>query len=89
MALRTVPGLHWAQDGEVVVILPDPRLDRAVLLTGLEAALWGWLALGYDRRGASALAAAYLDWPEVSAAAALDAIVLTWEQRGIMQRGGE
>jgi hypothetical protein len=81
--LLTSPGVRWCQDSAQVLIV-DECSNRALRLSGLGAALWGWFSLSYSYADVLTFTEAYLNLPRELAQAQLDEIIAQWVEIGLL-----
>ncbi len=79
--LRPAPGLRWVLDAGLVTIVPDDGPTH--ILTGLDAAIWGWIAAGVHAQLVEFVARVTDAGPE-EAAYTLAACFNRWLELGIL-----
>jgi hypothetical protein len=81
------PGIVWARDAEETILVDEAR-GRAWRLAGVEAAIWDWLAGGYDTGRIAHFLALATGVPEAGAWRSLKTIIGGWEEEGILEGNG-
>ncbi len=81
IVLGPAPGLRWVLDAGLVTIVPDNGPTH--LLTGLDAAIWGWIAAGVHAQLVEFVARIMDAGPE-EAANILAACLTRWLDLGIL-----
>ncbi len=83
--LISPPHVQWAVDADQIVVVDSSRA-RLYFLQGVEAALWGWLALSYSYPKLIDMLGSLLGVPPAEAEAALINIIHGWETARLLQR---
>lgn len=79
-------GLVWVDQGTQVIVVDELR-GHTYVLQGAEAALWGWLALGYSFSKIAKLLAAMLQKNVREAENILSSLLYKWCEGGLMVPG--
>ena len=79
------PGIVWVQDTERILLVHAER-KQVWPLTGLEAALWDWLALHYDHGAIVCFFSLILRTSQQDAERLLSATLHYWQETGIVSR---
>ena len=85
MVYTCAGALRWVKDKDSVIIVAE-QTGVAYTLCGVEAALWGWLMLGYTHRHLVELLSAVLRLPAGAGARKLNGILDNWRAQGLLQR---
>lgn len=85
VTLICASSLHWVQDKDRVLIVAEPA-RAATTLYGAEAALWGWLMLGYPYLQVVELFSALLGLPPDRGEQTLASILENWCEQGLLLR---
>lgn len=81
--LTLAPHILWVQDKTQVLIV-DEQHHKNQVLTGIEAAIWSWLSLGYSFAKLVKLTAAALDTTKTEAEPYLVAVIQKWYGAGLL-----
>jgi hypothetical protein len=84
---RCAPRVAWVQDA-AQTLLVDRQDDRCWTLTGIEAAIWDLLTLGYASEQAVRFLSLFKSIPTEDARPALLTILQGWERAGLVQASG-
>jgi hypothetical protein len=75
----------WCVDAHQIIVVDEVR-GVAHTLTGLPAALWQWLSLGYGYSPLVEFTAQYLDCPLDQADQPVNAILTGWLAAGLLEQ---
>ncbi|HEX3049672.1 MAG TPA: hypothetical protein VHP83_03375 [Aggregatilineaceae bacterium] len=77
--------LRWVHDAQWIWIV-DPRTGTTHCLDGIEAAVWGWMMLGYSYPRLVALLGPLLNLERLEAQQHLNTLLQTWISAGLLER---
>jgi hypothetical protein len=84
---RCAPGIVWVRDAEQAILVDEER-GRDWRLEGVEAAIWDWLAGGYDAVRIAHFLALATGIPVAEAWRSLRAVIEGWQAEGILEGNG-
>jgi hypothetical protein len=76
--------VFWVKEANSILVVDEQRAE-AVVLQGLECAVWSWISLAYPYPDLVRFLAETLDQPAETAQRSLDALLGRWVHAGLLE----